>query len=172
MAQKWKVEKLNELKEELRDYESYIFTDYRGLNVEQMNTLRNNLREKDVHFHVVKNRFMKRVFDELGYSNMNRFLINPTAIAYCSSGISEASKILVDSMEETSIQIKGGMTNGEIILPEDIVNISKLPSKETLIAQTVGLLNAPTRGFVFVLSDIISMFMRTLKAIEKKKSES
>ncbi|MCK5093313.1 MAG: 50S ribosomal protein L10, partial [Spirochaetes bacterium] len=64
-----------------------------------------------------------------------------------------------------------GYMDGLILSSEEIAKIAELPSKEVLIAQTLGALNRPIAGFVFVLSGILSGFVRTLKAIENIKSE-
>jgi len=169
MAQKYKVEKVEALREELKDFHSFIFTDYLGLNVQQINGLRNSLREKGAHYHVVKNRFVKRVFQELGYEELDQFLVNPTALAYFDTGLSEIAKVLVDSAGETTLELKGGYSDGTLLSSEEITKISKLPSRDALIAQVLGLLNAPPRGLVMVLSGILSKFVRILKAVEESK---
>ena len=170
MAQKYKIERVEALKEELKDHSSFIFTDYRGLNVTQINGLRNSLREKGAHYHVVKNRFAKRVLSDLGYEGLDQFLINPTAIAYFSDDLSEIVKVLVDTAGETTLQLKGGYAGGVLLSAEEIEKISKLPSRDSLIAQAVGLLSSPTRGLVMALGGILSKFVRTLKAVEEKKA--
>jgi large subunit ribosomal protein L10 len=170
MVQRYKIERVEALREELKDHRSYIFTDYRGLNVQQINGLRNTLREKGAHYHVVKNRSAKRVLSDLGYEGLDQFLINPTAIAYFSTDLSEIVKVLIDTVGETTLQLKGGYSEGMLISSDEMERISKLPSRDTLIAQAVGLLNAPVRGMVMVLGGILSQFVRTLKAIEEKKA--
>lgn len=173
MAQKVKVEKVSVLKQELKEYKNFIFVNYRGMNVGQMNGLRNSLREKGIHFHVVKNIFMKRVFDDLHFSSdTHRFLVEPTALTYFDTELTEVAKLLVASSGETTLQIKGGLLDGDILSSEDIVSISRLPSRTALITQVLGLLNRPISGFVFVAQGILVKFVRTLKAIEEKKAES
>lgn len=171
MAQKWKIDKINELKRELKDYSNFLFANYRGLNVEQINTLRNDLREKGAEFHVVKNRFMKRVFNELGHENLDHFLIDPTALTYFNVDLSEIAKLLVEASKDTTLGIKGGYTDGIILNVEDLEAIAKLPSKQALIGQVVGLLNRPLADFVYLLNGTTAKFIRTLKAIEAIKSE-
>ena len=169
MAQKYKVEKMEALKEELKDYHSFIFTDYRGLNVQQINQLRNSLRDKGAHYHVIKNRYAKRVFQDLGLDGMDQYLVNPTAIAYFEKNLSEIAKVLIDSAEETTLGLKGGYSDGSIISSDELVKISKLPSRDVLLAQLLGMLNAPQRGLVTALHGILSKFVRTLKAVQEAK---
>ena len=169
MAQKYKVERVEALREELKDFHSFIFTDYRGLNVQQISELRNNLRDKGARYHVIKNRYAKRVFQDLGFDGMDRYLVNPTAIAYFEKNLSEIAKVLIDSSEETTLELKGGYSDGSIISSEELLKISKLPSRDVLLAQLFGMLNAPQRGLVTVLHGILSKFVRTLKAVQDVK---
>jgi large subunit ribosomal protein L10 len=169
MAQQWKVDKIHKLKEELQRHTKFLFTDYRGMNVQQINGLRNTLREKGTEFHVLKNRFLKRVFVDLGVESLDRILVNPTAVAYSIEDMSEVAKILIDESKESTLQIKGGYLDGSVLSFEDIESLSRLPSRQVLIAQAVGMLNAPMNSLVFVLGGLISKFVRTLKAIEVTK---
>ncbi len=171
MPQKAKIEKVEKLKKDFEQYKNFIFTNYRGLNVQQITDLRNKLREKGAQFHVIKNRFAKRVFNEFGYEGLDGFLVEPTAIAYFNTDINEVAKILFDVKEDTTLLIKGGYSEGNIYSEEDLLNISKLPSRDVLIAQAVGLFNAPISGLVFTLAGVLSKFVRTLKAIEEKKQK-
>jgi len=169
MVKTWKIERVNTLKKELEQNQSYIFTDFRGLNVQQMSNLRRSLNEKGAKYHVVKNRFAKRVFNELDYHELKKFFDNPTAIAYSRGNLPEIAKILIGFTKETTLQLKGGFLEGKILSPEDIDSISKLPSREVLLAQVVGMMNSPIMGMVLVLNEIIGKFVRTLKAVEEKK---
>ena len=170
MAQRWKEEKLDSMKVELKKYSGFIFTDYRGLNVQQITSLRTQLREKEVEYHVVKNRLAKRAFDALGYKEADGFLTDPTAVAYFNTDISEVCRILADFTKESSLSMKGGLSDGAVISSEDLGSIAKLPSRQTLIAKTVMLLNSPVSGLAFVLGGIITKFLLTLKAVEESKN--
>ncbi len=170
MSRELKAEKLEKLKEELKGYSSFIFTDYRGLNVEQLTLLRSTLREKAVEYHVMKNRFAKRAFSELGHDEVEGFFVDPTAIAYFNADISEVCKILIGSAKETTLKMKGGLVEGAIISDKDIESISRLPSKQVLIGKTAMVLNSPISGLVYTLGGVLSKFVRTLKAIESVKN--
>jgi len=172
MPQKIKLEKVEKLKKASETYDNFIFTNYRGLNVEQISTLRNNLRGKKAEFHVVKNRFAKRVFNEMGCKGVDQFLVDPTAIAYFNEDITEIAKLLFNVSKETDLEVKGGYSGGTIFTADELERISKLPSRDVMIAQTLGALNAPITGLVFVLGGVLSKFVRTLRAVEDKKRES
>jgi large subunit ribosomal protein L10 len=172
MAQQWKIDEIGKLKEELKEYSSFVFTDYRGMNVEQMSGLRKTLRGKGAQFHVVKNRFVKRVMKELGHEGVDGFLVNPTALVYSSIDLSEISKVLVYAAKDTSLHLKGGYAEGAVLTAEGIERISRLPSRHVLIAETLGMLNAPIAGFVYTLGGLLPKFLRALKAIEAQKNEA
>jgi large subunit ribosomal protein L10 len=171
MAQQWKIDEIGKLKEELKDFSSFVFTDYRGMNVGQMSSLRKTLRGKGARFHVVKNRFVKRVMKELGHEGVDGFLVNPTALVYSSVDLSEISKVLVDAAKDTPLHLKGGYAEGAVLTAEGIGRVSRLPSRQVLIATAVGMLNAPIAGFVYTLGGLLPKFLRTLKAIETQKGE-
>lgn len=170
MVQQYKVAKLNALKEQIKDFKGFIFTDYRGLNVQQINSLRNALRENGAEFHVVKNRTVKRVFHDIGYADFDRFLVDPTALAYFNGDLSGIAKILADQIKETTLKIKGGFVNDRFLEVDDIIQIAALPSREVLLAKLISAINTPRAGLVFTLNGILSKFVRTLKAIEQKKN--
>ena len=170
MAQGWKEDKLEEMKGEFKKYSKFIFTDYRGLSVEQITSLRTGLREKEVEYHVVKNRLAKRAFSSLGYEEAGRFLSDPTAVAYFNVDISEVCKVLVDFSRETSLSMKGGLADGGVVTEGDIVSIAKLPSRQALVGKTVMLLNSPVSGLAFVLGGVLTKFLLTLKAVEESKN--
>lgn len=169
MTQQYKIDKVNELKEELKDYNSFILVDYRGLNVPQISGLRNTLKEKGAHFHVMKNRLLLRVLHDLDREGLDDLLVNPTAVAYFNGDVSSVAKVLVDTSKDTALELKGGYLYGDILSAEDLINISKLPSRDVLLAQAVGLLNSPISGLAMVLNGVLSKFVRTLKAIEEKE---
>lgn len=168
-VRQWKLDRVKKLKEELEKSSAFVFTDYRGLNVQQISELRNALRERNTKFHVVKNNFARRVFEELGHKDLEGFFVGPTAIAYTSEDISDVAKIIVSNKKETTLKIKGGYVEGAILTADQIEEISKLPSREVLIAQAIGLMNAPIKGLVITLNEIIGKFVRTLQAIEDKR---
>ena len=92
-------------------------------------------------------------------------------LTYFNVDLSEIAKLLVEASQDTTLDIKGGYTDGTILNAEDLEAIAKLPSKQALIGQVVGLLNRPLADFVYLLNGTITKFVRTLKAIEVIKSE-
>lgn len=157
-----KVEGIVSTKKTLEGYSDFIFADYRGLTVEQITTLRNQLREKNCAFKVVKNNFARIAFEEMDIKNVSEYLAGPTAVALSSEDTNEVAKILYDFAKDTPVlEIKGGLIDNELYDSAKLEAFSKLPGKKQLIAMIMSTINAP-----------IQKVAATLQAYVDKKSES
>jgi large subunit ribosomal protein L10 len=147
-----KEEAIKALKDEFSQYTGYIFTDYRGMTVEQITRLRRTLMEKDAAFRVVKNRFAKIALTDLDRTADDQ-LIGPTAIALVKGD--EANVVAKDlfaiKKEGASIEVKGALLDGEFYNAEQIEAFSKLPSRLELIASLMGTMKAPVQKLAATL---------------------
>lgn len=166
-----KVGFINRLKEAFKNSSDFIFTDYRGLNVTQMNELRDKLREADSGFRVVKNRYAKIALDDMEQPKVDDMLVGPTAIALPTKEATPVAKVLVDFQKEYPIEIKGGIIEGSVFTPKQVEEFSKLPTRDELIAKLMGTMNAPVQKFVTGLHQIPTKFARTLQAVADQKRE-
>ncbi len=147
-------------KKEMAEYSDFIFTEYRGLTVEQITALRDKLREKQVPLKVVKNNFARVAFDEMKVENVADYLTGPTAIAMVKEDSNEAAKILFDfAKDHEALKVKGGYINKEIYDVAKIEAYSKVPGKKQLIAMFMSALNGP-----------VQKLAATLQALADKKS--
>lgn len=151
----------------------YIFTEYRGLNVEQITALRKSLRVKNTVYKVIKNNFARIAFEQLKAPEaVASYLVGPTAIAVTQKDSNETAKILFDFKKETPVLVvKGGLISGAVYDAKQIEAFSKLPGRLELISMLMSCMNAPVRNFASALNDIPSRLVRTVKAIADKKSE-
>ncbi|MGI6466123.1 MAG: 50S ribosomal protein L10 [Sphaerochaetaceae bacterium] len=158
----YKVEAVNKMKEELSNYDGYIFADYRGMTVEQVTTLRRKLQEHDSAFRVVKNRFAKIALDQLKVEGLEEHLIGPTAVTLTKGedASNAASKLLFDLAKSSPLEIKGAYLDGQLFDFEAISAYSKLPTRSELIASLMGTIKAP-----------LSKLARTLQAVVDAKQE-
>ena len=166
-----KVKSINEMKEAFSASEDFIFTNYRGLTVEQITNLRRQLRGKDAQYKVVKNNFAKLAFEQLSAPNeVGAYLSGPTAIAIAPKDSSEVAKILFDFVKEApALQVKGGLVGKDVYNVQQIEAFSKLPSKLELISMLMSVMNGPARNLAAALNDIPARVVRTVKAIADKK---
>ncbi|MCL2557143.1 MAG: 50S ribosomal protein L10 [Treponema sp.] len=168
--QESKTQAIGELKEALGSSEDFIFTDYRGLTVEQITALRRGLREKEVTYKVVKNSFARIAFEQLSMPDVSAYLVGPTAVAVAPKDSNEVAKILFEFAKETpALQVKGALVAGAIYDAKQTEAYSKLPGRLELISMLMSVMNGPARGLVSALNDVPSRLARTLQAVADKK---
>jgi len=145
-----------------------ILTDYRGFTVSEITELRKRLREKGAVYHVVKNTLFKRALQD--GSGLNQYLEGPTAVAFALEDPVGPAKTVLDFMKEKKKgEVKAGYIEGVVYTEPQVGELSKLPSRDILIAQVVGGIQAPISGFVGALNGILSNFVYTLQAIVDKQ---
>ena len=151
-----KVKSIGETKESFSVSEDFIFTDYRGLTVEQITNLRKQLRGKGAHYKVIKNNFARIAFQELSAPDeVASYLTGPTAIAIAPKDANEVAKILVDFVKEApTLKVKGGLLGKDVYNAQQIVAFSRLPSKLELISMLMSVMNGPARNLAAALNDI------------------
>ena len=155
---------VDEIKEKIQGAQSIVLVNYRGLTVEEVTELRSKYREANVDYKVYKNTMMRRAFEELGVEGLEDFLKGPSAIAFGMEDPASAAKISSEFAEDhEALEIKAGYVDGKVL------SLAKLPSKEVLVAQVLGGLNAPIQGFANVLNGTLSGFARVIAQIADKK---
>jgi large subunit ribosomal protein L10 len=158
------------IKEKMDKAQSVVFLDYRGLTVEEVTGLRDQMRAAGVEYKVLKNTMMTRAASELGIEGAEEMFKGPTAVAFGFDDPVAPAKILVDFVKKTKkTEIKGGMLESKVIGLDQIKYLSELPSKEVLIAKLLGTLNAPVTNFVGVLAGVPRALVCTLAAIQEQK---
>ncbi|MCL2880759.1 MAG: 50S ribosomal protein L10, partial [Treponema sp.] len=150
-----------------------IFTDYRGLTVEQISNLRKLLRAKDVHYKVVKNNFAVLAFQQLSAPDVSSYLTGPTAVAISPRDSNEVAKILYDFAKEIpALHVKGALVGDTVYNAAQTEAFSKLPGRLELISMLMSVMNGPARNLAAALNDVPARLVRTIKAIGDKKAES
>lgn len=171
-VQTYKLEAVSKLQDLIGDYKDFIFTDFRGLSVEEITDLRGKLREKDSKFKVVKNNYFKIAFSKSSYPEVDSFLIGPTGIALVKEDSGPVAKILLEFAKNTSLALKGGVIDGNPFDMAQLEALSKLPGKEQLIAMLMSTMNAPLQNMVYVMNGVTQKLVRTLQAVADKKAEA
>jgi large subunit ribosomal protein L10 len=167
-----KTKAIGELKETLGTTNDFIFTDYRGLTVEQIGNLRKQLRAKEVKFKVIKNNFARIAFQQLSLPDVSAYLIGPTALAISPKDSNEVAKILFDFTRETpALRVKGALVGDSVYDAAQTEAFSKLPGRLELISMLMSVMNGPARNLAAALNDVPARLVRTIKAIGDKKAE-
>ncbi len=156
-----KTAAIEEKKEIFTEYNDFIFTEYRGLTVEQITALREKLREHEAPLKVVKNNFARVAFESMEIDNVSDYLKGPTAIVMAKEDSNEAAKVLFDFAKDApALKIKGGYIGKEVYDEAKIEAYSKVPGKKQLIAMLMSAINGP-----------VQKLAATLQAYVDKKSQ-
>lgn len=156
-----KTAAIEETKKVFAEYNDFIFTEYRGLTVEQISALRDKLREHEAPMKVVKNNFARVAFEEMKIDNVSDYLTGPTAVVMAKEDSNEAAKVLYDFAKDApALVIKGGYIGNEIYDQAKMEAYSKVPGKKQLIAMLMSAINGP-----------VQKLAATLQAYVDKKSQ-
>lgn len=140
----------------LKNTQTGILVDYRGLNVAEDTELRNKLREANVKYFVIKNKILKRAVDEIGLEGLDEVLHGPTALAVSTEDAVAPAKVLSDfAKSNEKLEIKGGFMDGSVMSLDEVKKLASTPNFETLIAKVMGSLQSPISGLARLLSTIV-----------------
>ena len=143
--------------------------DYRGISVKQSADLRGRLGDADASFRVVKNRLGIRAADQAGAEDLKSMLEGPTALAFVRGDAALAAKELAAFRRESGLLVfKGGTMDGDALSADDVEAISRLPARDVLYGQLVGVAASPITGLVRGLAGLISGVARQLQQIQEQ----
>jgi large subunit ribosomal protein L10 len=160
---------IEEVAAQIGEAETIIAVDYRGISVPQAAELRTRLTEADASFRVVKNRLTIRAADKAGAEVLKELLEGPTALTFIKGDAALAAKAITQFQRATDrLEIKGGLMNGEPLTVDQIKDIARLPGREQLQAQLVGVLASPITGLVRGLGSLIQGLAVQLEQIREQ----
>jgi large subunit ribosomal protein L10 len=168
-----KVAEVERIADMLRRTQGAVLTDYRGLNVKSINELRRRLRAEGIEYRVVKNTLTKLAAEKADLPELGQYLTGPTAIAFgYDDPVSPARIIAGFAKESRVLTIKGGVVDGKVIDAAGVGALADLPSREVLLAQVVGGIQAPISGFVNVLQGTIRSLVYALDAVRRQRESA
>lgn len=166
-----KMEITSEISEKIEQAKSLIITDYRGLNTAQLLELRQKLVGVKAEYQIVKNTLVKRALRSKGMTVRDESLSGPTALLFSYEDEITPIKSLIQYIRTTQLPIiKSGYFGKDAISGKQVESLAKLPSKDQLIGQVVGTLNAPIQGVVNVLQANIRNLVYVLSAAKDKQN--
>ncbi len=160
------------LKEYLGAAPDVVFSDFRSLTFPQMTDLRGKLSEKKASYRVVRNSAARIAMKEAGFPDASELLVGPTGVAFLGNDPGAGAKILIDFSKGAPLKIKGGVIGGKRVSVPEIEALSRLPSRDQLIAMLMSTMNAPVRNMMYVMNGVMSKFVRTLAAVADQKKAS
>ncbi|MCE5322873.1 50S ribosomal protein L10 [bacterium] len=147
-----------------------ILTDYQGLDVKGLASLRSKLRESGSGYKVVKNTLLVRASEGTASEPLFEGLAGPTAIVYTDDPVGAAKTLGDFTKGPKSIKLKSGIVDGQIIDIKQIEALAKIPPREQLYAMVVGGLQSPITGLVSTMQQMISQLVFTLQGVADKKA--
>jgi large subunit ribosomal protein L10 len=161
-----------EIAEQIKESEAVFAVDYRGITVAQVAELRGKLRETDATFRVVKNTLTERAADQADVEALKSLLEGPTALTFVRGDAAAAAKVIADFQKSTGgelLPFKGGLMDGAAFDAAQITAISKLPSRQVLYGQLVGIVASPITGLARSLNGLVGGLAIALGGVLEKK---
>jgi large subunit ribosomal protein L10 len=167
-----KAAAIAEIATEITEAQAVIAVDPTGLSVAQAAEIRVALRGADARLRVVKNTLTERAADQAGVAELKELLVGPTALTFVRGDAAAAAKAIADFQRSSGgdlLPFKGGLMNGEALDAEQITAISRLPSRQVLYGQLVGMVASPITGLARSLNGLVSGLAIALGGVLEKK---
>ena len=146
---------VEEIAANIKDAQSVVLVDYRGLTVEQDTRLRKNLREAGIVYKVYKNTFMTRAFKDTECEGLAQYLEGPSAIAISTEDATAPARVLAEFAKTADkLEIKAGIVEGTVYDAKGIASIASIPSREVLISRLLGSMQSPVTNFARVMNQL------------------
>lgn len=144
-----------EISENIKDAQSVVLVDYRGLTVEQDTELRKQLRAEGITYKVYKNTMMNFAFKGTDCEALSSYLEGPSAIAVSTTDATAPARILAKFAKTAeALEIKGGIVEGIAYDAKGIANIAMIPSREELLSKLLGSIQSPITNFARVMNQL------------------
>jgi large subunit ribosomal protein L10 len=162
---------IEKLENEFNEAKGIFIADNHKINVEKVTKLRADFRKEEVSFVVVKNKLAKIAAEKSGKEGLVPFFDGPTAIAISKKDGTEPAKIIKGFQNENKelLGLRVAFVHGTILNSEDAIRLADIPSREVLLSQLLGCLQAPMGKFAGSLSGIFNKLTGTLTALKEKK---
>ena len=169
MNREQKAAVVDEVADQIKGADTIFAIDYRGISVKQAMDLRRQLSEAGAKFQIVKNRLTVRAADKAGAEDLKQLLEGPTAFAFVAGDPAVAAKAVATFRRQSGLlEFKGGTMAGEFLTAEQLDAIARLPARDALNAQFVGVLASPITGLVRGLGSLISGLAIQLGQIQEQ----
>ena len=148
-----------------------VVAEYRGLTVAQMNRLRRELKQVGGAYRVAKNTLTRRALKDTAFEKLEELLTGPAGLVTAGQNPVAVAKVLVKFAEQhDKLKITGGILEGEVLPAKHVSDLAKLPSREVLLAQLLGLINAPAAQLLRTVQEPAARVARLLGALERAKA--
>ncbi len=161
---------VEEIKKKLEENPNFVVTEYRGMNVGQINEMRNALREQGIIYKVYKNKLFRIALSDVKIEGVEQFFFGPVGVAFSKDDIVSPCKILTDVAKKNKVlKVKGGYADGIVVEESQIEEYANMPSIEELYSKLVGTLINPATRLVRVISGPVQKLAIALNQIADQK---
>ena len=141
--------------EDVKDAQSIVLVDYRGLTVAEDTELRKQLREAGIIYKVCKNTMMKRAFEGTEFEGLAQYLEGPSAMAVSKDDATAPARILCKFAKTAeNLEVKAGVVEGKVYDEAGVKALSTIPSREELLSKLLGSIQSPIANFARVIKQI------------------
>ncbi len=163
---------MDQFRSDLDGSRSVLILDLKGLDAIAEHKLRSDLRKKSIKVRTLKNTLARRIFTEMGMDGLSKYLAGPSVAVWGGDGVAELAKEISTQVKALKKpEIKGGAVDGVVIGPAQVEDITKLPSREALIARVVSLALAPAQRIVSLANAPAGGLMSQLKTLSEGAPE-
>ena len=146
---------IEEISASVKDAQSVVLVDYRGLTVEQDTELRKQLREAGITYKVYKNTMMNFAFKGTDFESLTDYLTGPSAVAISKEDATAPARVLCKfAKTANALEVKGGIVEGVAYDAKGIEDISRIPSREELLSKLLGSIQSPITNFARVMKQL------------------
>jgi large subunit ribosomal protein L10 len=160
---------MDQLKSDLDGNRSLLIVDLKNLDAVAEHGFRRDLRKKSIRLRVLKNSLARRVFADMGMEGLSKYLEGQSAVIWGGEGPSELAKEITTRFKALKKpEIKGGAVDGVVVGPQQVEDITKMPSREVLIGQVLSLVLGPAQQVLSLLNSSASTVVGQLEALAKR----
>ena len=160
---------ISEVTEAIASAQAGVLAEYRGMTVAQLTALRKEARNAGVWVKVVKNNLAKRVINGSDFECLTEHFVGPVIFSASDDPVAVAKVMSKFAKDNENLNITAGAMNGSLMDAAMIESLSKLPSRDELLAKLMGTMQAPIQKFVSTLNEVPTKFVRALSAVAESK---
>ena len=145
---------VTEISDKMKNSDSTVVCEYRGLSVAEVTELRRNLREENVELKVYKNTMVERACDECGFVELKDTLVGPNALAFSSDATAPARVLAKFAKKHKALVLKSGIVEGKVVDEATIKELSLLPNRDGMLSMLLSCLQSPVSSFARVVKAV------------------
>ena len=145
---------VSEITEKIKNSDSTVVCEYRGLSVAEVTELRRSLRAEDVEFKVYKNTMFERACDDCGFDDLKDSLNGPNAFAFSKDATAPARVLAKFAKKHKALVLKKGIVEGKVVDEDTIKELSLLPNRDGMLSMLLSCLQSPVSSFARVVKAV------------------